>query len=74
VLLQQSKSRNRPGGAADSEEIVLADRLYFHLLEQRGLVIEADAYVANADERSSYQLGEAELLAEAQKALDELSA
>jgi hypothetical protein len=45
-----------------------ADRTINHLM------IEADAYVADAAERSSYQLGEAELLAEAQKALDELSA
>ena len=44
------------------------DRIINHLM------IEADAYVPNAAERNTYQLGEAELLAEAQKALDELSA
>lgn len=44
------------------------DRVINHLM------IEADAYVPDAAERSPYQLGEAELLAEAQKALDELSA
>jgi hypothetical protein len=44
------------------------DRVINHLM------VEADAYVPNAAERTSYQLGEAELLAEAQKALNELSA
>jgi hypothetical protein len=45
-----------------------ADRIINHLM------VEADAYVPDAAERTSYQLGEEELLAEAQKALDELSA
>jgi hypothetical protein len=44
------------------------DRIINHLM------VEAEAYVPDAAERTSYQLGEAELLAEAQKALDELSA
>jgi hypothetical protein len=37
------------------------------------LKVEADAYEPDAAQRQPYQLGEAELLAEAQKALDALS-
>ncbi len=37
------------------------------------LMIEADAYVADAGERETYQLGEPELLVAARKALDALS-